>query len=188
MNQTPVLTMDLQSLIDLLPDLTPNDRALVERAYFKAETAHAGQFRKSGEPYFTHCVAVAHILDMANPIVGQTDADVFQCRQHAATAVVANHHQVLNLEPVDRVLYGRKAVQVGRHHHVGHVSVHKHLAWLQAGNLVGRYAAVGAAYPHVLRLLLRQQPGKETGLLVLHLSGPGAVVNEQVVDRSGGHG
>ncbi|MBK8032531.1 MAG: bifunctional (p)ppGpp synthetase/guanosine-3',5'-bis(diphosphate) 3'-pyrophosphohydrolase [Chloroflexi bacterium] len=54
--------MDLQSLIDLLPDLTPNDRALVERAYFKAETAHAGQFRKSGEPYFTHCVAVAHIL------------------------------------------------------------------------------------------------------------------------------
>ncbi|WP_343420348.1 bifunctional (p)ppGpp synthetase/guanosine-3',5'-bis(diphosphate) 3'-pyrophosphohydrolase [Candidatus Flexifilum breve] len=62
MNQTPVLTMDLQSLIDLLPDLTPNDRALVERAYFKAETAHAGQFRKSGEPYFTHCVAVAHIL------------------------------------------------------------------------------------------------------------------------------
>ncbi len=62
MNQTPVLTMDLQSLIDLLPDLTPNDRALIERAYFKAETAHAGQFRKSGEPYFTHCVAVAHIL------------------------------------------------------------------------------------------------------------------------------
>jgi len=54
--------MDLQSLIDLLPDLSPNDRALIERAYFKAETAHAGQFRKSGEPYFTHCVAVAHIL------------------------------------------------------------------------------------------------------------------------------
>ncbi len=62
MNQSPVLTMDLQSLIDLLPDLSPNDRALIERAYFKAETAHAGQFRKSGEPYFTHCVAVAHIL------------------------------------------------------------------------------------------------------------------------------
>lgn len=54
--------MDLQSLLDLLPDLTPNDRTLIERAYFKAETAHAGQFRKSGEPYFTHCVAVSHIL------------------------------------------------------------------------------------------------------------------------------
>ena len=28
----------------------------------KAEQAHEGQVRKSGEPYFTHCVAVAHIL------------------------------------------------------------------------------------------------------------------------------
>lgn len=62
MNQSPVLTMDLQSLLDLLPELSPNDRALIERAYFKAENAHMGQFRKSGEPYFTHCVAVSHIL------------------------------------------------------------------------------------------------------------------------------
>ncbi len=62
MNHTPVLEMNLQSLLEALPDITPHDRALIERAYHKAETAHAGQFRKSGEPYFTHCVAVAHIL------------------------------------------------------------------------------------------------------------------------------
>ncbi len=62
MNHTPVLEMNLQSLLDALPDIMPPDRALIERAYVKAETAHAGQFRKSGEPYFTHCVAVAHIL------------------------------------------------------------------------------------------------------------------------------
>ncbi|MCC6803539.1 MAG: bifunctional (p)ppGpp synthetase/guanosine-3',5'-bis(diphosphate) 3'-pyrophosphohydrolase [Anaerolineae bacterium] len=54
--------MNLQSLLELLPDITPHDRALIERAYRKAELAHVGQFRKSGEPYFTHCVAVAHIL------------------------------------------------------------------------------------------------------------------------------
>ncbi|MFO7323156.1 MAG: GTP diphosphokinase [Chloroflexota bacterium] len=54
--------MSLQLLLDSLPDLTPNDRSLIERAYRKAETLHAGQFRKSGEPYFTHCVAVAQIL------------------------------------------------------------------------------------------------------------------------------
>jgi GTP diphosphokinase / guanosine-3',5'-bis(diphosphate) 3'-diphosphatase len=54
--------MNLQSLLDALPELTPNDRSLVERAYRKAEAAHVGQTRKSGEPYFTHCVAVAHIL------------------------------------------------------------------------------------------------------------------------------
>ncbi|MDX1994174.1 MAG: bifunctional (p)ppGpp synthetase/guanosine-3',5'-bis(diphosphate) 3'-pyrophosphohydrolase [bacterium] len=55
-------TMNLHSLFASLPDLTPNDSALIERAYHKAEQAHAGQFRKSGEPYFTHCVAVASIL------------------------------------------------------------------------------------------------------------------------------
>ncbi len=62
MNHTPVLEMNLQSLLELLPEITPHDRALIERAYHKAEAAHAGQYRKSGEPYFTHCIAVAHIL------------------------------------------------------------------------------------------------------------------------------
>ncbi len=62
MNHTPVLEMNLQSLLELLPDITPPDRALIERAYRKAEAAHATQFRKSGEPYFTHPIAVAHIL------------------------------------------------------------------------------------------------------------------------------
>lgn len=55
-------SMDLNSLLSNLPDLTLNDRKLIERAYHKAEAAHAGQFRKSGEPYFTHCVAVASVL------------------------------------------------------------------------------------------------------------------------------
>src|SRR3954467_15257493 len=62
MNHTPVLEMNLQSLLELLPDITPHDRALIERAYHKAESAHGDQFRKSGEPYFTHLIAVAHIL------------------------------------------------------------------------------------------------------------------------------
>lgn len=61
MNTASVVT-DLHALLDLIPDLSPNDRALIERAYHRAEEGHAGQFRKSGEPYFTHCVAVARIL------------------------------------------------------------------------------------------------------------------------------
>jgi len=54
--------LDLAGLLDALPDLTPNDRELIEHAYIKAQVAHEGQVRKSGEPYFTHCVAVAAIL------------------------------------------------------------------------------------------------------------------------------
>ncbi|MBL8162976.1 MAG: GTP diphosphokinase [Anaerolineae bacterium] len=60
MQQTVVL--NLQTILDQFPDITPNDRLMIERAYRKAENAHANQFRKSGEPYFTHCVAVAYML------------------------------------------------------------------------------------------------------------------------------
>jgi GTP pyrophosphokinase len=38
------------------------DVAIIERAYAAADKAHAGQLRKSGEPYITHPVAVAQIL------------------------------------------------------------------------------------------------------------------------------
>ncbi|WP_430592914.1 RelA/SpoT family protein [Humidisolicoccus flavus] len=38
------------------------ETSLVQRAYIVAERAHEGQFRKSGEPYITHPVAVAQIL------------------------------------------------------------------------------------------------------------------------------
>src|SRR6478752_2820346 len=38
------------------------DVALVNRAFEFSESAHRGQFRKSGEPYITHPLAVASIL------------------------------------------------------------------------------------------------------------------------------
>ncbi len=42
--------------------LPPPDVALVERAFQFSDSAHRGQFRKSGEPYITHPLAVASIL------------------------------------------------------------------------------------------------------------------------------
>ncbi len=42
--------------------LQPPDVALVERAFAFSEQAHQGQFRKSGEPYISHPLAVASIL------------------------------------------------------------------------------------------------------------------------------
>ncbi len=38
------------------------DVAVIERAYARAAQAHEGQLRRSGEPYITHPLAVAHIL------------------------------------------------------------------------------------------------------------------------------
>lgn len=42
--------------------LEPTQVSKVKRAYFYAEQAHKGQFRRSGEPYITHPLAVANIL------------------------------------------------------------------------------------------------------------------------------
>ena len=55
-------TADLNKLFQVMPDISRNDRLMIERAYDRASTAHAGQSRKSGAPYITHCLAVALIL------------------------------------------------------------------------------------------------------------------------------
>ena len=47
---------------DLADSGRPYDLAMIDRAYALAETAHAGQFRRSGEPYICHPLSVAHIL------------------------------------------------------------------------------------------------------------------------------
>jgi len=58
--QTTVV--DLSAILDALPDLSRNERALITRAYERAQAAHEGQYRKSGQPYIVHCVSVAQIL------------------------------------------------------------------------------------------------------------------------------
>jgi RelA/SpoT family (p)ppGpp synthetase len=53
----------IQSLDSTLQTyLTADQSNQVKRAYFFAEQAHHGQFRRSGEPYVTHPLAVADIL------------------------------------------------------------------------------------------------------------------------------
>lgn len=42
--------------------LSAEEVQLIKRAYYYAEQAHDGQFRRSGEPYVTHPLAVANIL------------------------------------------------------------------------------------------------------------------------------
>jgi GTP pyrophosphokinase len=52
--------MDIQELYDLIEyPLTPEERALIQKAYDFAFKKHEPQKRKSGEPYFIHVFAVA---------------------------------------------------------------------------------------------------------------------------------
>ena len=56
MNSISALDQTLQTY------LSPDQSDQVRRAYYFAEQAHYGQFRRSGEPYVTHPLAVAGIL------------------------------------------------------------------------------------------------------------------------------
>jgi len=54
---------DLQVVIRAVKSNHPkSDTSIIEKAFIAAEKAHATQFRKSGEPYITHPLAVAKIL------------------------------------------------------------------------------------------------------------------------------
>ena len=53
----------IDALLDVLNEYLPQpETVLVKRAYKCAEAAHAGQSRRTGHPYITHPLAVAHIL------------------------------------------------------------------------------------------------------------------------------
>ena len=54
---------EIQELVEKIKKYAKDaDVSLVEKAYYFGKKAHDGQFRKSGEPYFIHPVAVANIL------------------------------------------------------------------------------------------------------------------------------
>ncbi len=83
-------------------------------------------------------------------------------RLHAAAAIVADDHDVLDLQHIHRVLQHRQAVQVRVHHQIGDVAVHEDLTRIEADDLVGRHAAVGAADPQVLAAPVAWPSGRKT--------------------------
>ncbi len=57
------VTVTIKDLLAILKGYLPDDEVdIVERAYHFAETAHEGQFRRTGHQYITHPLAVAAIL------------------------------------------------------------------------------------------------------------------------------
>lgn len=54
--------MQLEDLLARFREYSQQDTMLIEYAWDYAQKAHAGQRRKSGDEYFSHCAAVAEIL------------------------------------------------------------------------------------------------------------------------------
>ena len=53
------ITPKVEDIYKHIPELSIDDKTLIEKAYYFARNAHDGQVRKSGEPYFNHVVATA---------------------------------------------------------------------------------------------------------------------------------
>ncbi|MFD8196165.1 RelA/SpoT family protein [Streptomyces wuyuanensis] len=94
------------------------DLAILRRAYVLAESSHRGQFRKSGEPYITHPLAVTLILaelgaetttltaSLLHDTVEDTDVTLDQVRSEFGEEVCYLVDGVTKLEKVD---YGAAA-------------------------------------------------------------------------------
>jgi len=76
-SEKPTVASELELVHDAEPLLTIEDLCFaasnyleskqvddIRRAYYFAKEAHEGQMRRSGEPYITHPLAVAHVLTM----------------------------------------------------------------------------------------------------------------------------
>src|SRR4030065_2077628 len=60
---TPATLSEAEPLFNKLSGyLKPEDISQLRNAYLFSQSAHSGQFRKSGEPYISHPLAVAGIL------------------------------------------------------------------------------------------------------------------------------
>src|SRR3989344_2926316 len=53
---------NVKEILDLVGEIKPKERELIEKAYKFAERAHAGQKRMNGDPYFIHVFETAKIL------------------------------------------------------------------------------------------------------------------------------
>ncbi|MGA7180914.1 MAG: bifunctional (p)ppGpp synthetase/guanosine-3',5'-bis(diphosphate) 3'-pyrophosphohydrolase [Thiobacillaceae bacterium] len=90
---------DFAVLAGHLDYLSPDDLSLVRNAFETSRDAHAGQFRKSGEPYISHPLAVAEILAewhldhqalsaaLLHDVVEDTSASTEQIKEQFGAAV-----------------------------------------------------------------------------------------------------
>lgn len=126
-------------------------------------------------------VQAVDVADVAQPGVQEAEVLGRHGGLDAAAAVVAADDDVLDAEVADGVVDDGHDVEVGVADEVGDVAVDKGLAGLEAGDLLGGDAGVGAADPEVFGGLAGGELGKVGGVVGGFGGGPGAVVVEEAV-------
>ena len=104
--------------------------------------------RQRGEEFH---MSIAHVLNMAQPVVDQSQRRPFQSCTDTSAAVMTAENDVPDLEYIDRVLHHRPAVEIGMLDRVGDVAMHEDFARFQACDLIGRYPAIGTTDPQIFR-------------------------------------
>ena len=126
-------------------------------------------------------VLEADVLNVAEPIINETDAALVERGGDTSAAVVANNDDVLDAEDIDAELEAGEAVQVGVDDDVGDVAMDEKFAGTEVDDGVGGNAGVGAADPEILRRLLLGESSKKGGIVGVDLGGPAAVVGDEML-------
>jgi hypothetical protein len=74
-------------------------------------------------------------------------------RFDAAATVMSAHDDMADLEHLDGELDHRQAIQIRVHDDVGDVAMHEQFPRQQVDDFIRGHAAVGAAYPQILRAI-----------------------------------
>src|SRR5688572_2369128 len=125
---------------------------------------------------------LAHVLDVTQPVVHESESASAQRGEHAAAAVVADDEDVLHLEDIDRELDDGKAIQVGVHDNVCDVAVDEDFTGFEGRNLIGGDSGIRAANPKVFRGLNTGEIAKKVGVFCLDAFSPGAIFRQQMIE------
>ncbi len=157
----------------------------VERLFDHVQLAEPIQpFLVVGDPLQSFGMFLADITNVPQPVVDQSEAQIFTGGFDSATAVVSTDNHVLDLQDGNRVLDDAQAIEVGMDDDVGDVAVDEYLPGHQSHNLIGWDATVCATDPQDLRRLFFSQFGKELRIGLGDASSPVPVIFEKLREFS----
>src|SRR6266481_1868344 len=116
-----------------------------------------------------------HVLDVAQPMVGQSKAVPALDCPDAGTTIMATNNNVFDLQNIDGELQHGEAVEIAMRNNIGQIPMNKHFPRQEADDLIGGHAAIGTADPKVGRRLLAGEVLEEFRVRLPNAFGPGAV-------------
>jgi hypothetical protein len=123
-------------------------------------------------------VYARRILYVAKPVVNDAVALVLHGGEHSTAAVMPGDYHMFDGQYVDRELQYGKAVHVGMIYQVRDIAMHENFPWHQADDRICGDAAVRAADPQVLRVLLFRKVFKKARPSLLDVFRPAAIILE----------